>query len=283
MKNLLIVLLIFCASNLFAQSAVATQEQIDAFYKTKTCVVYDADMFNSYNSKIKEAVDQNWKATQFEYITMSEYEQRKNSTKYSFLIRVKVVFDKDDEKTPYSFITLILGGKNSINKAPTLCDFPLSYYNVDYDKYDYKLGAIVLFMQNHVKLTKEHPELNEKNILKYYNKNVNSIKGKTLYAIKDELESEVNTNAKIKKVYSGEVKIVKDDDILKIIKDQDANAVFLHKVGPPKDVVNKERVYKIILGAADGNLYYFDYHKLKKGKKPDAFLKEDFEKMAKEK
>ena len=40
------------------------------------------------------------------------------------------------------------------------------------------------------------------------------------------------------------------------------------------------RVYKILIGAADGKFYYFDYHKVT-DRKPDAFLESDFKKLAK--
>ena len=59
----------------------------------------------------------------------------------------------------------------------------------------------------------------------------------------------------------------------------DENAVFLHKVGPEGKKMNA-RVYKILIGAADGTFYYFDYHKVS-SKNPDAFLESDFKKLAK--
>jgi hypothetical protein len=161
---------------------------------------------------------------------------------------------------------------------PDLISFPLSYYNVDYDKYHYKLGAVIKFMQNHILLIRDNPEINSKNVLAYYNKNISDMKGKTLYVIKDELDESVNTEAKIKKVYSGKVVITDAETIEKVIQDKDPDAVFLHKVGPSSDDA-KLRIYKLIMGAADGKVYYFDYHKFKAGKAGDAFLLSDFKKL----
>jgi len=140
------------------------------------------------------------------------------------------------------------------------------------------LGAIVMFMQNHVKVTQENPNLSSKNILKYYSKNAEELGNKTLYVLKDELASDVNTISKIKAYYSGNVKIVEPEIIKKAIADKDPNVVFLHKVGPDSNS-QKMRIYKVIMGASDGKLYYFNYHKYKKGKAPDAFLAKDFKSL----
>jgi hypothetical protein len=281
MKQLLILVLISALSlPVFGQDAVATPEQVEQFLKSKTYVVYDENIFGSYNKAIKKAVEDYWTLTPVEFIDIVKYNQLKGSFRNSFIIRTKVNFNEDKSKTSYTFLSIILGSNKSSSMAgmPDLISFPLSYYNVDYDKYHYKLGAIIKFMENHIKLIHENPKINSKNVLAYYNKNTSDIKGKTLYVIKDELDDNVNTLEKIRKVYSGKVVITDGETIEKIIHDKDPDAVFLHKVGPSKDDA-KLRIYKLIMGAADGKLYYFDYHKFKAGKSGDAFLMSDFKKL----
>lgn len=278
---LLFALFMFSAQNIMAQDAVATQDQINKFYKTKTYIVYDSNIFGSYNKGIKKAIEQNWTITDVEFINETQYAKMKYSYRNSFIVRTKVKFTKDKSKTAYTFLSVLLGSKNAgaMKNMPDLCSFPLSYYNVDYDKYIYKLGAIVKFMQNHIMLTKENPNLNSKNILKYYDKNKKKLTGKTLYVLKEELAKDVNTTQKIKKHYAGDVRIVSKEDIKAAIANKEDNIVFLHKVGPDEHS-EKVRIYKVILGAADGKLYYFNYHKYKKGKRPDAFLASDFDKLS---
>jgi hypothetical protein len=281
MKKILISMLM-CALYfpLFGQDAVATPEQVDQFLKSKTYVVYDDNIFGSYNNAIKKAIQNYWTLTPVEFIDIVKYNQLKGSFRNSFIIRTKVNFEKDDSQTSYTFLSCILGSNKSSSMAgmPDLISFPLSYYNVDYDKYHYKLGAIVKFMQNHIQLIKENPKINTKNVLAYYNKNISDIKGKTLYVIADELDKDVNTLEKIKKFYSGKVVITDGETIEKKIQDKDPDAVFLHKVGPSSENA-KLRIYKVIMGAADGKVYYFDYHKFKAGKAEDAFLMSDFKKL----
>lgn len=278
-KTIFILLCLFAYINSNAQTVIATPEQIKAYENTKLCIVYDDNIFNAYNNEIEAAVKQNWTQSEYEFIKMSEFKKRRKDPNYSFLIKTKVIFESDRDLTAYTFLSLLLGGRyNSVDDMPTLCSFPLSYYDVDYDKYIYKLGALVLFVQNHMELVMEKPELADKNIVQYYNKNVEEIDNKTLYVLKDELAPEVNTISKIKKIYDGDVKIVEQSEIHKKIKNKNSDALFLHKVGPPKGG-NKARCFKLIMGAADGKLYYTNYHKIKTGKRPDGLLKKDFKKL----
>lgn len=261
-----------------AQEAVASKEDIEKFYQTTTCVVMTDDIFNTYNSKIKAAVEQNWTITDYEFITMDEYKKRNSNPDYSFLISTRILFDDEGTQASYSFLSVVLSDiSQNLNTMPDLCSFPLSYYDVDYDKYDYKFPAILLFMQNHINITRDNPNLSTKNIIQFYNKNIESLSGKTLYVIKDELAEEVNTISEIKNFYDGEVKIVEMEEIEEAIENNE-EIVFLHKVGPPEDGDVKARCYKLIIGADDGKLYYFDWHKIN-DKKPDGLLKSDFKKM----
>jgi len=278
-KILVFIFLLSMSYPMWGQDAVATADEIQKFMKTKTYVVKDKNIFGSYNSAIKKAVQTYWTLTPIEFIDATQYAKLRKSYRNSFIIRTKVNFDKDKSNTSYTFLSVLLGSnKGSMASMPDLISFPLSYYNVDYDKYHYKLGAVIKFMQNHIIMTRDNPDLIGKNALKYYNKNTSDLKGKTLYVIKDELDVKINTSSKIGKLYTGKVVITTAEEIEKIIQKKDPNAVFLHKVGPSKND-DKLRIYKLILGAADGKLYYFSYHKYKKGKSGDAFLASDFKKL----
>ncbi|NJM15439.1 MAG: hypothetical protein HC896_08745 [Bacteroidales bacterium] len=73
---------------------------------------------------------------------------------------------------------------------------PLAYNHVDEESYIYKLGTLLRFLQNHIELIKGKPEIISANVFEYYNKNIQGITGKTLYLIKDELASDINTVAR---------------------------------------------------------------------------------------
>ena len=284
-KKLLLTALValVAVSASWAQEKVAGADVIKKFLGTKTLVVLDDNIFNSYNSAIKKAVESSWTITKYEYCSMADFQKNKFNPQYSFLLVTKDYYKDDSDKMTYAFLSLLLGGDyKSVYDMPTLASFPLSYYeNQDYEKYVYKLAPIVKFMQNHVNLTKEHPELTEKNIVLYYNRNSEKLGDKKLYIIKEDLPKDLNTDAKVKAVYTKSFQILAEqDDLENIVKSNDSKAVFVHKVGPPKGSPKAARCFNVVLGN-DGSVYYFGWHKIST-KEPDGFLKGDFKKLGKQ-
>ena len=199
-------LLMLTTNAIRAQESVAGADVIKLFMTTTTCIVLDDNIFNTYNNEVKAAVEKSWTITPYEFISVAEFEKRKFNSNYSFLIRTKDTYKADADKMNYRFLSLLQGGKyGSVYHMPTLCSFPIAYYESSDDNY-YEMAAIVRFVQNHVNLTKEHPELTEKNIIQYYNKNVTAIGDKTLYLIDEQLAKDVNTDAEIKPIYSKKFK-----------------------------------------------------------------------------
>ena len=80
------------------------------------------------------------------------------------------------------------------------------------------------------------------------------------------MAKDVNSAARIHKIYPHPFKLVERDDIRKAISERE-DVVFLHKVGPEGTRL-EARCYKILIGASDASFYYFDYHMIK-DKNPD--------------
>ncbi len=276
MKKILSLSVLFLLIKVsFAQTSVANQTQIKDFYNTKTCVVLETGLVTEFNAYIQEAMEKFWTVTDYEIISYSEFESRRKDASYSFILKTKIEFEGDNTGAEYDFLTLILGGRYAeFADMPELANFPLSYYRIDEEKYIYKLGTIIAFLQNHVEITKNNPQLNSNNIIDFYNKNVESMVGKTLYIIKEDLDPEVDTPSEIKEVYPGNVKFVSREDMEELINSGDPNGVFLHKVGPGTNGT-RARCWKLILGISDAKLYYFDFHMIN-ARNPDGFKKSDF-------
>jgi hypothetical protein len=281
MKKIIITILICIAGfTSYSQKHLPTASDYTKFYKTKTLVVLEDALFSDFNDKIKEAINQNWTITEYEFISNSEFEKQRYNSKYSFLVTSVVTFNKDKTKAKYNFLSLLLGGQaKEIGDMPDLCSIPLSYVEVDEGDYIYKLTALVQFMENHIALVAANPQIISENVLKYYNKNSAETKDKTIYLLKSELEYDINSIDKIRKIYPGKVKLADAAEIENAIKMKDNNVIFLHKVGP-KNAKNKARCFKILIGAGDAKFYYFDYHMVK-GKQTDSFLQSDFKNLAK--
>ena len=279
-KTILYLMLGLFSLEMYAQDYVPNRDEIEAFFHTKTLVVLQDNPLLEYNMIMRKVMEQEWNITEFDFITFSEFDKKRKDPQYSFIYQSSVTFENDKTDARYRFLHLSLGGDYfRKNQMPDLASIPLAFYGVEEDKYIYKLGLLVRFMQNHAKLIKEKPEIVSQNVFKYYNENIKDIQGKTLYLLEEELSKSVNSAARIKKLYPYKFEIVTKEDIQKAIKEKNEDIVFLHKVGPEGTKVNA-RCYKIILGAGDDNFYYFNYHKIS-GKKPDGILPEDFKRLAK--
>lgn len=271
------VFMIVCGIVL-SQNYVPTSEDIKAFFTTKTLVVLEDNPLMEYNYIIKDIMKKEWNVTEYDFISSGEFEEKRKDPQYSFLYMARVTFESDKTDATYRFLHLSLGGDYfRLNEMPDLVALPLAYYDVEEENYSYKLALLVRFMQNHVRLISEHPEIISANVFKHYNDNIKDIRDKTLYILESELSSEVNSAARIKKVYPYKFKIATREEIAEAIDERDPDVVFLHKVGP-EGTKEHARCYKVIIGAADANFYYFDYHSVS-DKNPDGFLEDDFKKL----
>lgn len=278
------VLVSWLASSVFAQNYIPNEADLNQFLNSKMYVVLESNPIAEYNFKIQESIKNEWTLTPYEFISVNDFETMFNDPSKSFLMMTQVVFENDQTKVRYNFLSIFLGNKEAklIRQLHDIAAIPLSYTEVDEEFWVYKMDALVRFMQNHIINMRDNPKMIKKNILEYYNQNMGDIKQKTLYVIKEELAPNINTEEKLKKVYPYNVKFVTSEEVEKVIYDRDPNVVFLHKVGPQGTRL-KARCYKMIVGAADANFYYFDYHWVEKGKNDDALLDKDFKKMAKKK
>jgi len=280
MKNLLMLFSgLILAITVSAKEHLPTHEEYKAFLNTKTLVVMDVNPMSDFNFKIKEVMESVWTLTDFEFISNDEFEDKRNDPSYSFLLTTVATFDADKTKARYNFLSLLLGESDTqVRDLPDLCSLPLSYLRVEDTSYAYKLEAFIRFIQDHVQLMNKRPELIKANAFKYYNSNVKSLVGKTLYLVKSDLTPEVNTISKLKSIYPYDVKIVTQDEVEDAIERKDDTVVFMHKVGP-EGTKYKARCYKILIGADSSAFYYFDYHMVNK-KNRDGLLEKDLKKMA---
>ena len=282
-KHTYFCLLFFAATALHAQRPyVPTPADLDNLVATKTYVVLDDSPLSDFNMEMKEVMPREWKLTEFDYIKLADFPEKSKDPSSSFIYTTYVTFDNDKTESRYIFLHFSLGGDNvSVNDLRDIVSVPLGYAGVDPDHYNYKLGLFVRFIQKHINLIKEKPELISSNVFKHYNDNMADVKDKTLYLIDDELAKDVGTAARIKSAYPYKFKLVDREEIKDAITEGNHDVVFLHKVGPEGKKL-KARCYKILIGAGDAEFYYFNYHMVS-AKKQDGCLSSDFKKLAKSK
>lgn len=280
MKNFLLAFVVAFPSLLATgQAPFPSRDEIKQFIGSKTCVVLEDDAFSSFNDYIKDAMKEYWKITPFEYISNDEFNERRTNKDYSFIVLTNTNFEKDKSNTSFTFINLLQGKKVSLSDMPEICAIPLCFAGEEDIEYGYKLGAILSFMQKHAQMISEDPGLTGRKYLKFYNKNVPEVMGKTILFRKEDLAPSVNTIEKIKALYSNKVEIVSEEDIVKAIQDKTPNTVILHKVGPVGDNVTSGYCFKMLIGTDDANMYYYNQHLIDKNN-PNGFLPADLKRLA---
>jgi hypothetical protein len=209
-KYAAILLLLIQFIQLSAQREyLPTADDLNHFYKTKTYVVLSDNPLSEYNFEIQDAINKYWDITEYEFIPHDNFGEKSVDKNASFLYVAAVNFEKDKSQTRYMFLCLSLGGDyESINDMKDITNIPLSYHGVDEDRYTYKLGIMIRFMQNHVRLLTENPDMVSQNVFKHYNDNMADMRGKTLYLVEEDLERSIASEAKLRKIYPYDVKIV---------------------------------------------------------------------------
>lgn len=276
----IIIAILFCTGLLSGQAPFPDKDEIRQFTASKTCVVLEDDPFSSYNSFIKKAVNEFWKITPFEFIGVKDFNVRRLNPKYSFIVLTQTNFEKDKTNGLYNFINLLQGRNvNKLGEMPEICAVPLSFAGEDDLGYSYKLGAILAFMQKHAQMISEDPSLTGRKYLKYYNKFIPEVHGKTILVKQEDLVPDIATIESIKSIYSGKIEIVSEDDIVKAIENKTANTLILHKVGPVGDR-KSGYCFKMLIGTDDSNMYYYNQHMIDKSD-PNGLLPADLKRLAK--
>jgi len=268
------VALLLVSLVVLAYTPLATQKQIGMFLNSTTCVVLENGV-NPYNGFIRDAVEKHWKTTPFEFIDETEFEIRRFDTRYSFLVLMKNVYDKDPEGVSYNYISWVLGAKaKNIVDMPELCNVPLQYSDDNNLDYEYAIPAIVKFVQIHAKNLENKRFIISLRGLRYYNSS--GFKGKQLLMNREKMAPDAYSPEKINTVYPYFVKLLSPSEIKEEIASNPKNALFHFHVGPNRDnVVGK--CFEMIVDV-NGNLYYYS-SRLITNEHKDGFNMKDFKRI----
>jgi hypothetical protein len=242
------------------QRPYPTVEHAGKFRTSVTCVVMEENPFSFYNAEIRSAVEKYWKVTPVKFITEHEFNVMRTDPSFSFLVLTITNFSNDKSGSAYDFLNLLLGADvENLDELPEFCAIPLSFAGAPEEEYSYKLGLIIRFMQYHADLVIRNPTTAALRYLKYYNRNVPDIGGKTILVKADDLAPEINTEARIRAHYPNKVRIVDEDEIIRAIDEKEKDVLIVHKVGPD-GVKRTGTCMKMLLGTDDAVMYYYDSH-----------------------
>ena len=255
-----------------ANPPLASKQQIGMFKNSKTCVVLGTGSI-SFDMYLKDAVQKYWNATEFEFIDQQEFDKRRFNSKYSFLVLMKAVFDKDPGGVSYNYLSLVLGDvAKNMTDMPELCSVPISYTDDNISDYEYAIPAIVKFMQKHARNLEFNRFMISLKGLKYYN-GKSGFKDKVLLFNKDMMASDADSPEKIKEAYSYYVKLISPSEIKQELVASPSNALFHFHVGPNKNA-GAGKCFEMIFDV-EGNLYYYNSRKITNDNE-DGFNLKDF-------
>lgn len=278
-KCLLTLLLPVYSLILTGQAPFPSADEIKQFLVSKTCVVLDDDSFSPYNAYIKQAMNEYWKITPFEFIKTAEFNVRRHDSAWSFIVLTETAFEKDKSNSAFNFLNL-LQGKDvyRIADMPEICAIPLTFAGEEEMEYGYKVGAILSFIQKHARLISEDPSLTGRKYLKYYNKNVPEVVNKTILVKQEDLAPSIGTLDKIKAIYKYSIEIVPEETIVKAIQERAPGKLILHKVGPPQGRT-WGYCFKMLIGTDDSDMYYYNQHTIDRSN-PNGLLPADLKRLA---
>lgn len=273
-KQVLSLVLVLVSITTMAKSPLASQKQIGMFLNSTTCIVLENEV-NPYNGFIKEAVEKYWKATPFEFIDETEFEIRRFDSKYSFLVLMKNVYDKDPGGVSYNYISLVLGAKTKkIVDMPEFCNIPLQYSGDSNLDYEYAMPAIVKFIQIHTKNLEKKRFMISLRGLQYYNKS--GFKEKQLLMNREKMAPDSYSIDKINSIYPYFVKLLSSSEIKEEIAPNPKNALLHFHVGPNQEM-GVGKCFEMLFDV-DGNLYYYHSRMITNADK-DGFNISDFKRI----
>lgn len=272
-------LLLMSVFQLTGQAPFPSKEEIKQFELSRTCVVMEDNAFSFYNEYIKDAVQAYWKITPYEFIDVAEFNVRRTDPAYSFIVLTQTNYERDKANGLFNFINLLQGKKvGPLGEMPEICAIPLSFAGEDDFGYSYKLGAILAFMQKHAQMILADPSLTGRKYLKYYNRYIPEVRTRTILVKQEDLAPEISTMDQIEALYSNNIRIVYEEEIMEAIETKAPSTVILHKVGPVGEE-SKGYCFKMLIGTDDSNMYYYNQHVISRTA-PNGFLAADLKRLA---
>jgi hypothetical protein len=258
-KGIFLVFLLLISLGVSANPKLATKQQIGMYLNSKTCVVFE-DGITIYNTCIKDAVQKYWRSTDYEFIDKAEFEKRRTDSKYSFLILMDNVYNKDPGGVSYIYMNLVLGDPGSnLTNMPEICSIPIAYSGNNFADYGYAIPAIVKFIQKHAGNLETQRFIISIKGFDYYNGKAD-FKDKVLLLNKEGMALYVDTPDRVKTVYPYYVKFLSTNEIQNEIDLNPTNAMFLFHVGPGEGGA-AGKCFEMIFDS-EGNLCYYNSRKI---------------------
>ncbi len=261
-----------------AQVEMATPREVNQFFNTQTLIVKHGRPFSFFNTYIENAAQKSWQITPYRIIEASAFNEKRQNSAYSFLIISDASISIRRQETIVEMLNIVLGKRGrDINDMPDLGSVPLVYKGDDEDKYLHKLPALLRFIQYQIQVIADNQISSPRELINDHNNFTHLVKTKQLWLTPEDLSDNIKTENSIRQIYGHDFKIVDRDKLEKAIENAE-DILFVHTVAPYENNY-RGRVWKFILSAKSGQVYYMDEH-VAGGKHETGLKPSDFEALA---
>lgn len=275
MKKLLIIfaaaLLPILASG---QAQINTKKmKISDFTSKITKVVLTGSEF--YDAVLKEEVKARWRVSPYEFCTLEEFQNDRNSSDYYFLITTNARFKKETEPG-LELLTLVKGGTGAtINSM-------LEVVSIPFASAEYPSGRELVYIPVFLDIIQEHTlKSMETDIKGYmglisYSPNMGKANNMTLVFSEGDLSSDITREYRDIN-FDSDMIVTDENKADSYMSDNAANTLVSYVVAP-SDPQPGSYCYKMLINTQTHELYYFRRHKISKKYGP-GFLAEDIKRI----
>lgn len=265
---------------LLAQGTVTTRKyRLNDFTDKVTQVVLPGNSILA--STLRQEIVNLWTASAFEFCTSAEFEMRKTSDQYYFLLLADSV-SKDNAEAGITYLTLVKGdaaAANGLGKMPEIISLPVCAAEGGSGRELLYLGSLVSDIQSFTLAAMESEKTAYQMDGWFNEKYAQDGKNKRIYLSITDIAPQVTER-------DGEKYL--DDDILLCDDEEEADRMF--KLGSyntlvgfviaPSTPTNDSWCYKLLVDAETHELYYLRRHKIS-NHAGVGFLADDLKRMAK--
>lgn len=260
-----------------AQAQINTKKvKIGDFTQKVTKVVMTGNMF--YDSALEDEIVARWRVSPYEFCTLQEFEQLKDSDEYYFLLTTKGQFRKETEPG-LQFLTLVKGG----NKAEGGIDDMLEVVSLPIASAEDPSGRENIFFPAFLNIIQKYAlESMEKDTSAYTglsNSSLNLTKTRNMTIVFSEEDLSDEITDLVKEANFDERMLITDEDSAdRHISDATAETVVSY-VAAPAEAAPGSYCYKMLIDSQSHELYYFKKHRITKKTGP-GFLAEDIRRIS---
>ena len=261
----------------WGQAQINTKKvKIGDFTQKITKIVLSGNEF--IDTAFKDEVTARWRISPYEFCTLEEFNNMKNSEEYYFLIITNGQFKKDLSPT-IQFMTLIKGGKGSdqgIDGMLEIVSLPIASAQFPSGREITYIPAFLDIIQDYT-LDSMEKDANAYGGLTNYTANIVRSEDMKIAFSKDDLAVSLDSLEEGTDSFGKDMLIMEEEEADALMADG-AEGTIVSYVVAPFEPQNGMYCYKMLIDTQNHKLYYYKRHKITDKAGP-GFLKEDLKRI----